>query len=221
MTSPRRELPLPIVAVVTDRSLFSGLTELYEAVEAAVAGGANLVQLREKDLPDAEQLIIARRLREITAGRALLLVNDSVSVAQAAGADGVQLAETSRSVSDARSRAGGAPLIIGRSVHNDAGAWEASREGVDLLIAGAVFESATHPDQQPAGPEFISELTELVSTPVLGIGGVTHENAEQVINAGASGVAVIRGVLGAADPKSAARELRDAVYAAWSLRQAR
>ena len=121
MTSPRRELPLPIVAVVTDRSLFSGLTELYEAVEAAVAGGANLVQLREKDLPDAEQLIIARRLREITAGRALLLVNDSVSVAQAAGADGVQLAETSRSVSDARSRAGGAPLIIGRSVHNDAG----------------------------------------------------------------------------------------------------
>ncbi len=69
--------------LVTDRSLFGQLCELEAAVHGAIEGGVNVVQLREKDLPDAEQLALARRLRAVTAGRALLFVNDSVSVAVA------------------------------------------------------------------------------------------------------------------------------------------
>ena len=121
------KLPAPCVALVTDRRVSGSIDALLAAVEAAVAGGVSLVQMREKDLPDAEQLVLARRLRELTAGRALLFVNDSVSIAQAAGADGVQLAERSRTVASALDAMalddlGRGRLLVGRSVHDLAGA---------------------------------------------------------------------------------------------------
>ena len=108
-------------------------------------GGVNLVQMREKDLPDAEQLELAKRLREAIAGRALLFVNDSTSVAEAAGADGVHLGEKSRTVASVRSASNGR-LLIGRSVHDVAGAREAATQGADLLTVGAVYESPSHPE---------------------------------------------------------------------------
>ncbi len=124
------KLPVPCVALVTDRRVSGSIEGLLAAVEAAVAGGVSLVQMREKDLPDAEQLVLARRLRELTAGRALLFVNDSVSIAQAAGADGVQLAERSRTVASARDAMGACEhrLLVGRSVHDLAGATEAAEQ---------------------------------------------------------------------------------------------
>ena len=160
--------------LVTDRSLFGRLSELEAAVRGAVEGGVNVVQLREKDLPDAEQLALARRLRAITAGRALLFVNDSVSVAVASDADGVQLGEASRNVADARARAQDAPLLFGRSVHDLVGATSAASQGADLLIA-------------------------------------RHD-------AGASGVAAIRGILGLGDPRVAAEQLCGTVERAWAGR---
>ena len=216
-------VPEPCVALVTDRRVSGGLDALLGAVEAAVAGGLRLVQMREKDLPDAEQLVLARRLRELTSGRALLFVNDSVSIAQAAGADGVQLAERSRTVAAALDAMApdvieGRRLLVGRSVHDLAGATEAAEQGADLLVAGAVFETATHRGQPAAGTGLVAQIAEAVGIPVLGIGGITASNAPDVIAAGAAGVAVVAGVLAADDPNAAARSLCDAVQEAWAAR---
>jgi thiamine-phosphate diphosphorylase len=141
-----------------------------------------------------------------------------VSVAQAAGADGVQLGEASRTVADARERADGGPLLIGRSVHDAADAIEAERQDADFVMMGAVYATATHPDQRPAGIALVRKVADAIATPTLGIGGITNENATEIIGAGAMGVAVIRGVLGARDPEVAARDLYQAVRQAWAAR---
>ena len=203
-------LPFPIVALVTSRALVGGEDALVEAVAQAVANGVNLVQMREKDLPDAAQLALARRLRGVTEGKALLFVNDSLSVAEACGADGVHLGERSRSVAAVRAAAA-RPLLAGRSAHDEDGARTAAEQGAALIVAGAVYPSPTHPGQAPAGVGLVSACAAAVGVPVVAIGGVTAENAGAAMRAGASGVAVISAVLGAPRPGEAAAELAAAV----------
>lgn len=205
-------LPSPIVALVTSRALAGGEDALVEAVAQAVANGVNLVQMREKDLPDAAQLALARRLRDATAGKALLFVNDSLSVAEACGADGVHLGERSRSVAAVRAVAA-RPLLVGRSAHDADGARAAAEQGASLIVVGAVNPSPTHPDQAPAGVGLVSACA-AVGVPVVAIGGVTADNAGEAMRAGAAGVAVISAVLGAPRPGEAAAELAAAVRGA-------
>ena len=207
--APPSSLPRPIVALVTDRNLAGGPDALIDAVAQAVDNGVNLVQMREKDLPDALQLELAQRLREITKGKALLFINDSVSIAEASGADGVQLTENSRSIASAHARMG-RPLLIGRSVHGVDAAREAAAQGADLLVVGTVYDSPTHPGQPPAGVGLVGWCAQ-PGVPVVGIGGITANNAPAVMQAGASGVAVISAILGATDPANAASQLAAAV----------
>ena len=204
-------LPLPCLMLVTDRALCRDAEALVAAVEAAVAGGANAVQLREKDLADAEMLALARRLREVTQGRALLIVNGPLNVALAVGADGVHLPEDAALVR--RPRQG---FLMGRSVHSLEAARRAEAEGLDYLVAGPVYGTRSHPGAGPAGPGLIEEITWAVEVPVLAIGGVTAERVGEVLEAGAAGVAAISAVLGAPEPRAAARYLRDALEAAWA-----
>ena len=203
-------LSLPIVALVTDRNLAGGPDALIDAVAQAVDNGVNLVQMREKDLPDAMQLALAQRLREVTNGKALLFVNDSVSIAEASGADGVQLTENSRSIASAHARMA-RPLLVGRSVHGVDAAREAAAQGADLLVVGTVYDSPTHPGQPPAGVGLVGWCAQPGGVPVIGIGGITAQNAGAVMQAGASGVAVISAILGSASPADAAARLAAAV----------
>jgi thiamine-phosphate pyrophosphorylase len=196
--------------LVTDRSRCGGADGLVAAVEAAVEGGADAVQLREKDLPFSDLLPLARRLRQATLGRALLLVNGSVEVALAAAADGVHLPEDAPSAP--RPREG---FLVGRSVHSVDAAIRAEAEGADYLIAGPVYETRSHPGVVPAGLRLIRDVAATVRTPVLAIGGVTAGRVEEVVRAGASGVAVISAVLAQPDSRSAANELRHALDKAW------
>ena len=213
MTTPAlASLPRPIVTLVTDRNLAGGPDALIDAVVLAVDNGVNLVQMREKDLPDAIQLALAQRLREVTNGKALLFVNDSVSIAEASGADGVQLTAQSRSIASARARAA-RPLLIGRSVHGVDAAREAAAQGADLLVVGTVYASPTHPGQPPAGVGLVGWCAQ-AGVPVVGIGGITAQNAGAVMQAGASGVAVISAVLGSPNPADAASQLAAAVRGA-------
>ena len=213
MTTPALpSLPRPIVALVTDRNLAGGPDALIDAVAQAVDNGVNLVQIREKDLPDAIQLALAQRLRDVTNGKALLFVNDSVSIAEASGADGVQLTAQSRSIASARARAA-RPLLIGRSVHGVDAAREAAAQGADLLVVGTVYASPTHPGQPPAGVGLVGWCAQ-AGVPVVGIGGITAQNAGAVMQAGASGVAVISAVLGSPNPADAASQLAAAVRGA-------
>ena len=213
-------LPCPCLMLVTDRSLCGGADGLIEAVEAAVEGGVDAVQLRDKDLPREDLLPLARRLRRATLERslptgrqALLLVNGPPDVALAADADGVHLPQAAPVGADTRPRQG---FLVGRSVHSAEAARRAESEGVDYLIAGPVYETRSHPGREPAGLSLIEDVAGTVRIPVLAIGGVSAARVEEVVRAGASGVAVISAVLGRRDRRAAAAELRRALDAAWA-----
>lgn len=171
-----------------------------------------MVQLREKDMPPFELLRLARRLYRITDGKALLIVNDRVDIAMLAGADGVQLGETALDVADVRSLVG-PDMLIGRSVHSEVGAVDAECQGADYLVLGTVFETASHPDGRIGGLDLVREVTQAVGIPVLGIGGITADNAPGVMEAGASGIAVITAITMADDPRVAATGLSEAIGA--------
>ncbi len=169
-----------------------------------------MVQLRDKYMLPFELLRLARRLRRITEGRALLIVNDRVDVAIIAGADGVQLGETALDVADVRKLVG-PDMLIGRSVHSEVGAVDAECQGADYLILGTVFETASHPDGHVGGLPLVRQVTGSVGIPVLGIGGITSDNAARVVEAGSCGAAVITAITMSDDPRSAASDLFAAI----------
>ena len=205
--------------MVTDRTVTHGdLVELVERAVQAVQGGVDLVQLREKDLPAGELLGLAATLLDAIGGRAKLIVNDRADVALAAGAQGIQLGEDGLPVSAARKTLGSGALI-GRSVHSASAASQAEADGADFLIVGAIFASRSHPGQEPAGTDLMRRTSRNCRLPLIGIGGITPENAPEVIEAGGSGVAVITNILAASDPQAAAARLKEAICEAWAQSQ--
>ncbi|MEX0762580.1 MAG: thiamine phosphate synthase [Dehalococcoidia bacterium] len=198
------------MCLVTDRTLTKGADDLVRAVEAALVGGVNMVQLREPDQPPDELRELACRLRHVTRDRALLIVNGDPSLAIDVGADGIQVPERGMSMREARKLLE-PDMLIGRSVHGVTAAMAAEREGADFLIAGTVFPSRSHPAGPTGGADMIRDVASTVNIPVIGIGGITKNNAAAVVEAGAAGVAVISAILGAADPESASRQLAGAI----------
>ncbi len=205
------EIPRPTLCLVTDRRQTGG-RPLDEVVALALCGGVNMVQLREKDLPSGKLLDMALSLRRLTQGRALLFINDRVDVAVATGADGVQLGEDAMSVAAARKVGPG--LLVSRSVHDVEGAARAQNDGADMLVAGTIFPSGSHPGAHPAGVEFLERLRTEVGVPYIAIGGITEHNAPSAMNAGASGVAVIGAIARSQDPKRAAHDLAASIASA-------
>ncbi len=199
--------------LITDRTRLRGRA-LEEVASLAVEGGANAVQLREKDLSGGDLYDLAVTVHAVLRGRALLLVNDRLDVALAAGADGVHFPEHSLPPSKAR-RLAGDSCIIGRSVHSVEAARQAVAEGADFLVVGNVYETASKPGAPAAGVELVEAVAEAVPVPVIAVGGVTAANLTPVIDAGAGGVAVIGAVMDADDPKEAAARLRAALDAAY------
>ena len=123
-------------------------------------------------------------------GRAKLIVNDRADIALVARAHGVQLGEEGLPVASAREIIGNGGLI-GRSVQSVAAATQAQDDGADFLIVGTMFASRSHPGETPTGPGLMQEISSKCKLPLIGIGGIMPENASEVIQAGASGVAVI------------------------------
>ena len=211
-------LRLPILCfVVSKESVKDG--DVEKAVGEAIAGGVTMVQLRDRASPASELLAQARQLKAITRGKALLVINDRVDVAIAVEADGVQLPQDGLPTRAVRGLIGN-HAVLGRSVHDAETAQQAIREGAEFVIAGSVYKSASKPDVKPVGTGLISEITKDTSLPVLAIGGVTAQKVEDVIKAGAAGVAVISAIAGADDPKAAAEALSQALRDAWANRTA-
>ena len=197
--------------LVTDRTRTGG-RPLPEVVEAAVRGGVDAVQLREKDLPAGALFELARELRRrCTRHGVRLLINDRIDVALAVGADGVHLPVDSFAAGDARALVGPGRLI-GVSTHSLEQAQRASAAGADFVVFGPVFAT---PSKRPFGPplglEALARAAGAVSVPVFAIGGVTAERADAVYRHGAHGIAAIAAVLEATDPTAAARALRRAL----------
>jgi thiamine-phosphate pyrophosphorylase len=192
--------------LVTNRTLVPP-GALSQAVAQAVLGGVDAVQLREKDLPPDELVALGREVRTAIGGRALLIVNGSIEQARACGADGVQVPERG-SMPAGADRNG---LLVGRSVHGVAPARRAERAGADYVVLGTVFPSRSHPDGMAGGPALVESVSGAIRKPVIGIGGITAENAAAVLRAGASGVAVISAILGTPDPRAAAARIAAAL----------
>jgi thiamine-phosphate diphosphorylase len=189
-----------------------GDDELVRTVTAAVDGGVDLVQLRDKQATPEALSRMAERLYDAIRGRALLVVNRPTLAGGGAPAAGVHLPENGPSVAEVRRRLG-EPAIVGRSVHSLAAAVAAEAEGADYLVAGTVFASPSHPGVPPAGLEYLREICTRVSIPVLAIGGVTPETAGDCLRAGAAGVAVLSPLMRAADPHRVAAAYRHALDA--------
>jgi thiamine-phosphate pyrophosphorylase len=193
--------------------------DIEEAVRQAVKGGVNLVQLREPNAGAGELLELTRKLKNATRGRALLLVNDRIDVANAAEIDGVQVPEDGLPTRSARSLIG-RYNVIGRSVHDLDTAKNAIAEGADFALVGTIYKSTSHPDVKPAGVKLIEDITKDSSFPVLAIGGITAEKVEEVVKAGAAGVACISAIAGAENVDEAAKELSAKLKEAWEARLA-
>jgi thiamine-phosphate pyrophosphorylase len=209
-SAPHARPAAPALVLVTDSARLRG-RDLAEVVSEAVAGGVNVVQLREKTLPQDDLVRLGERVGAAIAGRALLFINSDVAAAVSIGADGVHLPEDAPLDSARESVDHG--LLVSRAVHSIDAAVSGEREGADLILLGTVFETASKPGALTIGIEGVQKVCERVSIPVIGIGGITTVNAADVIRAGAAGVAVIGAVFDAPDPRAAAAALRAAISA--------
>lgn len=196
--------------MITDATLVPGRSHLG-ITRAAVAGGARIVQLRDKNRDTGELVQIAREMLAVTrpAGAALI-VNDRVDVVLASGADGVHLGTSDMAVADARRLLG--PLaLVGYSPETARQARAAAREGADYLGVGDLYGTATKADAGvPVGLGHLIELREASGLPVIGIGGITRDRISAVLAAGAAGVAMVSAVVRSPDMEAAVRELRQA-----------
>jgi len=193
--------------VVTDRQLTAG-RPLHLVVEAALRGGARAFQLREKDLSPRDLYPLALEMRQLTRTYgAHLLINDRVDVALAVDADGVHLTTTSLPATVARQLLGPGRLI-GVSTHSIAEAQTAADEGADFVVFGPVFYTPSKaPYGEPVGLNALQAVRAAINLPILAIGGVKKANLDQVLAAGASGIAVISAIISADDPTAASQDL--------------
>lgn len=195
--------------LVTQASL-SGDRTTPEIVRAAVDGGIDAVQLREKETSARSRYELGRELRELTAAAGVdLIVNDRIDIAQAIDADGVHVGQSDLPVEVARDLLG-PDAIVGCSASTVAEARKAEADGADYLGVGAVYGTSSKDvddEKDSVGPKRIAAVADAVSIPIVGIGGITADNADPVVDAGAAGVAVISEITAASDPKAATESL--------------
>ena len=197
MTDP---LAVPRLMLVTDRLRASG--PIVGVVRSAVDGGAQAVQVREKDLSDKELTALAREIRDALPAGIPALINGSGRIAGELGI-GLHLPESMPfPVQDQNSLKPGA--LVGRSVHGA----ESARQsvGADYVIAGHVFETSSKTGIPVLGLSGLTEIVQAAPCPVLAIGGVSPERVREVLATGAHGIAVMSGICASDDPFSKARE---------------
>ncbi len=195
--------------LVTDRRLMSCET-IEDSVELAIAGGASVVQLREKDCTSREFYELALRVKKITAPRKIpLIINDRIDICMAVDADGVHLGQKDLPCREAR-KILGKDKIIGVSAALPEEAAQAQADGADYLGVGAVFPTSTKTDTRPVTPEIIRAIRAAVTIPFVVIGGVNSDNIKELYGLGINGAAVVSAVAAQSDITAAARIMRNA-----------
>ena len=195
-----------ILYAVTDTSWLRGQT-LAQQVEAALQGGATMVQLREKEL---EGEALEQEAREILAVcrkyGVPLLINDDVMLAKKIGAEGVHVGQSDMAAAEARSILG-PDAIIGVTARTIEQAQAAEKAGADYLGSGAVFGTSTKKDAKPLDPAYFQQICESVSIPVVAIGGITANNIRQLEGRKMSGFAIVSGIFAAQDVEAQTKKL--------------
>jgi thiamine-phosphate pyrophosphorylase len=177
---------------------------IAEHLEKALQGGVRAFQLREKDLSPKELLAVALELKPIIKKYdAKLFINDRADIAEIAGADGVQLTETSMPAGEVKDKFPN--LIVGVSTHAKEGALLAEAEGADFITFSPIYETPSKIHfGPPQGPEKLGEIVKSVHLPVLALGGIKLNRVPEVLEQGAHGVAVISGIWDSKDIKQKA-----------------
>jgi len=193
--------------LITDRKLFNAQCSLYLALETALQAGVKFIQLREKRLPTRKMLDMAYWMIALTREYgAKLLINDRVDIALAVGADGVHLGQKSLPAHAARKVAGD-NFLIGVSTHGIEEALKAEHDGADFITLGPIYHTPSKLKYgAPIGVDIIRQVKSEVSIPVLAVGGIKTDLVNEVLDAGADGVAVISGILAAEDIRGTTEE---------------
>jgi thiamine-phosphate pyrophosphorylase len=191
--------------------------EPTEVLNEAIAGGITLFQFREKGedaLTGSEKYALARELQTLCRDHHIpFIVNDDIELAMAIDADGVHIGQEDESVKTVRDQIG-TNKILGVSVHSTEEAMSAIRDGTDYFGIGPVFPTKTKADAKPSRGTTLIEILRKdgCEVPIVGIGGITIENARSVIDAGADGVSVITAISQAESPLEAAKALSNSVH---------
>lgn len=199
---------------VTDPHFSKDDEEFLAQIEAAIQGGASMVQLREKELEDAAFLRRACKVRDLTEKyKVPLIINDNIEVALACGADGVHMGQGDMPAEEARKRLGDSK-ILGVTAKTVEQAQAAYRAGADYLGSGAMFGSVTKQDAKYMNFETLQAICQSVPISVVAIGGINKDNVEQLAGSGMAGAAVVSGIFGkrtCEHIRAAARDLREKV----------
>ena len=207
MNCDRKDLML---YAVTDRSWLGGET-LRSQVERALKGGATFIQLREKELDEADFLEEAKEIQKLCREYHVpFVINDNVEIAAAVGADGVHVGQSDMEAGDVRRRLG-PDKIIGVSAQTAEQALRAQEHGADYLGVGAVFPTGSKADATEVSRETLEEICRAVDIPVIAIGGIGRENVMELKGSGICGIAVISAIFAQKDIEAAAAELKKRV----------
>jgi thiamine-phosphate pyrophosphorylase len=192
--------------VILDRQFLNGRDEL-DVTRQIIEGGARIIQYRDKQSKKGELLLVAHRLREFCSQAGILfIINDHLDVAMAVGADGLHVGQEDLPLPVIRREL---PIdrIIGCSVTTLSQAVKAQTEGADYIAIGSIFHTTTKREATVVGLDTPKEIKRTVSIPVVAIGGINHNNVDEVVAAGADAIAVVSAVLGEKDVKGAVQKL--------------
>lgn len=192
--------------LVTNSDKFETEDLFLDAVASALKGGVDILQLREKNMPANKILELGKKVKLLCAEYgATFIVNDRVDIAYVLEADGVHLGQDDMDVESARKILGN-NAIIGISTHAPEQAQKAVNDGADYIGMGPVFTTPTKPGRPSVGLEYAKWVSENIKISAFAIGGIDLTNVQDVINAGAKKIAVVRAIINSDSPEKAAQE---------------
>lgn len=206
MTKKERLLSLRLYVLIS-----SNITSIpvIDAAKLVIEGGADAIQIREKNMDDDTFLTLAEELQELTLRTGIIfIVNDRPTIAKKVDADGVHIGQNDVSVHEARNILG-EEKIIGVSTHRIEQARKAVFDGADYISTGPVYPTNTKPHEPAVGLSYIGEVAREIEIPFFAIGSITIKNLDEVLKAGASRVAVSSAIIRARDIAETTRKFRD------------
>lgn len=191
--------------LVTDRS--DDVEKFLKTIEEAIKGGVTVVQIREKTADTLDFYNLSLRVKEITAKYGIpLIINDRVDIALAIDADGVHVGQSDMPC-DVTRKLIGEDKILGVSAATVKEAKKAQKDGADYIGSGTVFPTQTKSDAESVSKQELKEIVESVDIPIVAIGGITLENASQLMDIGIGGLSVVSAIMSSENPKKSSEEL--------------
>ena len=208
---PRQAFQKVRLYLVTEESLSMGRSTL-SVVQEAIKGGIDAVQLREPEMPLSRKIALGREIRKITRDSGtLFIVNDRPDLAMILDADGVHLGQDDLPVAEAR-KLMGSDILIGKSTHNWTQALEASKEDIDYLSVGPIYQTTSKKNAwAPVGIPLLSRVSARVKMPIVAIGGITVANLKNVLECGEVTIAVISAIVHSKNIRSSTRKLKQLI----------